>query len=87
MASSKQKSLPNVSEMKQRKTKGHAVNYLRKNKEVLSWLIEIFKWKDSGELNVPFSEIAIELCEYSEIEITGDQVSKAFREWKKKGKF
>ena len=87
MASPKKKSLPDFSEMKEREGGRYVPDYLRKDKEVSRWLTEVFKWKDSGELHTPFSDIANELSEYSGREITGDQISRAFRQWKKSGKF
>ena len=86
MASPKKNSLPDFSEMKGKEGGRYVPDYLRKNKEVSKWLMEIFKWKDSGELHTSLSEIANELSEYSGKEITGDQISRVFRQWKKSGR-
>tara|TARA_R100001244_G_C5164177_1_gene131278 strand:+ start:1128 stop:1391 length:264 start_codon:yes stop_codon:yes gene_type:complete len=86
MASPKKKSLPDFSEMKGKDGRGYVPDYLRNNPEVSKWLMEIFKWKDSGELHTSLADISNELSEYSGVEITGDQISRAFRKWKKSGR-
>jgi hypothetical protein len=85
--SSKKKSLPDFSEMKKRRGRGHTTEYLRKNPEVSKWLESMFQWKDEGEIHTSHEDIAAELSEYSNLEVTGDQISRAFRSWKKSGKF
>ena len=87
MASPKKKSLPEFSEMKKRRGRRHTTEYLRKNPEVSKWLKGMFQWKEDGEVHTSYEEIAAELSEYSDLEITGDQISRAFRSWKKSGKF
>ena len=86
MASPKKKSLPDFSEMKGKEGRGYAPDYLRNNPEVSKWVVEIFKWKEAGELHTSLTDIATELSEYSGMDITGDQISRAFRQWKKSGR-
>jgi hypothetical protein len=87
MSSSKKKSLPDFSEMKKRRGKNHTAEYLRKDPEVSKWLLDMFNWKDSGQLHTSHEEIAEELSEYSGLDIKGDHISRAFRSWKKSGKY
>lgn len=87
MESPKKKSLPSISEMKQKGGHKKVTNYLRNNPEVSEWIIEMFTWKDSGDIHTSHQDIAEELSDYSGLLITGDHISRAFRKWKKNGKF
>ena len=61
--------------------------YLRSDPEVSIWLISVFKWIESGEVVITFEDIAKELSDFSGKDISGDQISRAYRKWKKTGKY
>jgi hypothetical protein len=68
---------------------GHAkiLHFLRSDPDVSEWLNSVFEWIKSGEIFVSFVDIAKELSEFSEKDISGDQISKAYGRWKKTGKY
>ena len=61
--------------------------YLRSDPEVSSWLSSLFGWIKSGQVLITFEDIATELSEFSERDISGDHISRAYRQWIKSGKY
>lgn len=84
--SPKKKSLPDISEVKQKFNNVGIPGFIATDPEISKWLLSVFKWKESGEIGIRFSDIASELSEFSGKEITGDHISKVHRKWKRSGK-
>jgi hypothetical protein len=83
----KKEKLPDKSDIKGKFGPAGIPHYLRSDGEVSTWLTSVFKWIKSGDVVVTFEAIAKELSAFSGRDITGDHISRAYRRWKKTGKY
>jgi hypothetical protein len=81
------KKLPSVGELgKKFDEKVSVALFIRNNKEISNWLIDVFTWKESEGSSIMWTQLAQELSEFSGKEVRGDHISRAFAKWKRTGK-
>lgn len=81
------KKLPSVGELSKKfEEEISAASFIRSDPEISKWLVDVFTWKDSGESNIMWTQVAQELSEFSGKEVRGDHISRAFAKWKRTGK-
>lgn len=81
------KKLPSVGELgKKFEKEVSTALFIRNDPEINKWLTDVFVWKNSGESNIMWTQVAQELAEFSGKEVRGDHISRAFTKWKRTGR-